>query len=119
MIYAGLTIAAGESAYANMKARNPDGVFCVNGLCTLGVLDATANDGRTAGRNLAIVGVDDLDVCRLSRISLTTIRQPYEQLATVAADVLINSIEADETPNVRLSLKPELVVRRSTSHRLK
>ncbi len=60
------------------------------------------------------MGVDDLEVCSLSLLSLTAIRQPHEQLAQIAADVLINSIEEQKPPTVKIRLKPELIIRDST-----
>jgi LacI family transcriptional regulator len=112
VIQAGLTIEAGRRGYERLMQALPeaDGVFCVNTPCALGVLDTA----RGRGQNLAVIGVDDLEICSLEMISLTTIRQPYEQLARVAADVLINSIEEKKPPDVKMSLKPELVIRGST-----
>jgi LacI family transcriptional regulator len=109
---AGLTVGAGERIFGQILATQPEveGIFCANSLCALGVLDAA----RAAGKKPAIIGVDDLEVCSLGMISLTTIRQPYEQLAQVATDVLINSIEDNTAPAIKMSLKPELVIRDST-----
>jgi LacI family transcriptional regulator len=112
IVNAGLTIDAGRQACHEVSRLGPevDGVFCVNTLCALGYMEAA----RQAGQVPAIMGVDDLDICALSFVSLTTIRQPYEQLAQIATDVLINSIEEKKSPTVKMSLKPELVIREST-----
>ncbi len=107
-----MTIQAGQRFYDRIVTAMPEveGVFCVNTLCALGLLDAA----HRAGKKLAIMGVDDLDICSLSLVSLTTIRQPYEQVAQIAADFLINSIEEQKLPAVKMSLKPELIIRDST-----
>ncbi len=112
IIYAGLTVEAGKRAFEHITKVLPevDGVFCVNTTCALGVMDAA----HRVGKKLAIMGVDDLEMCSLEFVSLTTIRQPYEQLAQIATDVLINSIEEKTPPAVKLSLKPELIIREST-----
>jgi LacI family transcriptional regulator len=112
LFQAGLTIEAGQRFFDRIITGLPDvdGIFCVNTLCALGILDAA----RRAGKKLAVMGVDDLEICALSLVSLTTIRQPYEQLAQIAADVLITSIEEQKPPDVKMSLKPELIIREST-----
>jgi LacI family transcriptional regulator len=109
---AGLTIEAGQRFFERIVSAmsEVEGVFCVNTLCALGILDAA----RRAGKKPAVMGVDDLEICSLSCVSLTTIRQPYEQLAEIAADILINSIEEQKLPAVKMSLKPELIIRDST-----
>jgi LacI family transcriptional regulator len=66
------------------------------------------------GRQLAVVAMDDLEACGLSRISLTSVRQPYERLAELAVDRLVEAIARGEPPAGREMLPPELVVRGST-----
>ncbi|HOR26972.1 MAG TPA: LacI family DNA-binding transcriptional regulator [Candidatus Sumerlaeota bacterium] len=116
IIRAGLSIEAGQSAFEEALRVCPgvEGIFCVNTLCALGVIEAADRRGVRVGREVAVMGVDDLDICSLSRISLTTIRQPYDQLAELATEYLVGAIENGAAPTMRQSLKPELVARQST-----
>ncbi|MCL5096106.1 MAG: LacI family transcriptional regulator [Candidatus Omnitrophica bacterium] len=116
VISAGLTIASGLEALMKLwkKDRTVDGIFCANSLCALGVIEAGDRLGIKVGRDLAVMGIDDLDICELSRISLTAIRQLYGQLTEMAATSLIDCLREKRPLTVRLSLKPELIVRESS-----
>ncbi len=79
------------------------------------MLQARAEEtGRRVWQDLAVMGIDNLEVSALSRLSLTSIRQPYERIAELAAETLINSIENNRMPEISKSFEPELVIRRST-----
>ena len=80
-------------------------------------MEAARGLGMQVPRDIAFVGVDDLDICRLESVSLTAIRQPYEQLAKIATEILVEAIEADRPPSLQLSLKPEIVIRTSSRRR--
>ena len=116
VIKAGLTIDAGrygfERLYGNL--RDVDGVFCANDLSAIGVLEAADAKNIRVGQDLAVIGIDDLEISATPRISLTTIRQPHERIVDLAVNALIDSIETHDTTLVRMSLDPELILRNST-----
>jgi len=116
-VAAGLTFEAGLVAGRALLASHPqiDGVFCVNDACAWGVMEAIGESGRSAGPDIAVIGVDDLEASRMSCVSLTSIRQPYPKLARIAANALIDAIEDSTADPVRTSLAPELVIRDSTA----
>lgn len=115
--HAGLDIDAGRNAMAEIVKQVPDmdGLLCASTLCAMGAMETATRLGIKIGRDLAVVGIDDLDICALDCISLTAIRQPFEQLTQIAIDTLIGSIEERRSLDVQVSLKPELVVRNSTN----
>jgi LacI family transcriptional regulator len=93
----------------------PDAIFAANDLIALGVLQALTLAGVRVPDDIAILGYDDIDFAASAAIPLSSVRQPREQLGTVAADTLLEVI-ADPSAKVRdVVLEPELVVRRSTS----
>jgi LacI family transcriptional regulator len=114
--YAGLDIAAGRQAMQELLQTCPDvdGLFCANTLCALGAMEVARQNGLQIGRDLAIVGIDDIDICELDCVSLTAVRQPYKRLAEVATDLLIDCVQSHQPPDLRMLLQPELVVRNST-----
>ena len=116
VIDAKLTIESGFAAFEQMRSAVPeaDGVFCGNDLCALGVMEAGDRAGIRIGRDLAIMGIDDLRISSLARISLTSIRQPYVELTDKATGTLIECIDEGADVAIRKTLKPELVVRDST-----
>lgn len=113
---AGLTIDAGRAAMTTILKTMPkvDGLFCANTLCAMGAMDTAARKGIKVGPDIAILGIDDLDICTLDCISLTAIRQPYEQLTELAIDMLIKGIDTGKPVGLKVLLEPELVVRNST-----
>ena len=117
IVNADWTIEGGIAGYTDLLARGQpfDGIFCVNDLCALGVIEAAERSGRRVGRDLAVMGIDNLEMAGVSRISLTSIDQPYDRIIELAARSLIESIERSEQPTIRKRLKPSLVVRQSSS----
>jgi hypothetical protein len=97
------------------RLRHFYGVFCMNDLCGLGAIEATEKAGRRVGKDIAVMGIDNLEMSGVSRISLTSIDQPYDRIIELAARAMISSIEKNEPCTIRRRLKPSLVVRGSTS----
>jgi DNA-binding LacI/PurR family transcriptional regulator len=63
---------------------------------------------------LALAGIDNIEISSFSKLSLTSIRQPYELIAQKAVSHLLEGI-SDPESSVKVKLKPELVVRQTTS----
>jgi DNA-binding LacI/PurR family transcriptional regulator len=113
------TIDGGAAGFDQLLASGKpfDGVFCVNDLCAFGVVDAAERAGFRAGLDFAIMGIDNLDVGAISRVSLTSIDQPYDRIIELAVHSLIESIESNRPCSLRSRLKPTLIVRESSSLR--
>jgi LacI family transcriptional regulator len=116
-IKAGLNIEAGKKAYeiAGSNGFDADAVFCANDLTALGFIEAAEKNGQKAGIDFAIAGIDDIEVSSFSKLSLTSIRQPYGKIAEQAVASLIDKISNSETV-VKKELQPELIVRKTTSN---
>jgi len=117
VINADWTVEGGSAGFTRLLSSGQpfDGIFCVNDLCALGAIDAAERNGFTVGRDVAIMGIDNLEIAGVSRISLTSIDQPYDRIIELAARSLIESIESNQPCAIRKRLKPSLVVRESTS----
>ena len=110
------TIDGGIAGFAELLSRRQpfDGIFCVNDLCAFGVVDAAERADYKAGRDFAIMGIDNLEIGGIHRISLTSIDQPYDHIIELATRSLIESIENNKPCTVRKRMTPTLVVRKST-----
>lgn len=96
-----------------LKER-PTAVFCCNDLMALGAWDAIENEGLEVGRDVALVGFDDIAQASNAMYSLTTVRQKYRSMSMVAARMLIEKIQASEQWKPRQILVPtDLIVRHS------
>jgi LacI family repressor for deo operon, udp, cdd, tsx, nupC, and nupG len=95
-------------------ANRPTAIFCCDDEMAIGAMQAARSCGLAVPDRLSLVGFDDIWAAEHQNPSLTTIRQPVEQIGRVSMRVLyglINGRPAD--PEVR-QLPVELVVRDST-----
>lgn len=116
VIYSGLTVEEGHKAFHRMRSVDPtvDGIFCINDLCAYGVMGGADEVGLKVGENLAVMGIGDHFLCRMPRISLTSIRHSPEEAAQMAMEDLFESFEQDRAPSIRCTLPPELIIRTSS-----
>lgn len=92
-----------------------DGVFFGNDLMAIGSIRAFQDGGYRLPEDIAIIGFDDIYINEMMTPTLSSIKQPVTEMATVATDKLINLIEKkDEESKEELLLKVELIKREST-----
>jgi DNA-binding LacI/PurR family transcriptional regulator len=101
-------------------------VLAFDDLTALGAIRALHQAGRRVPDDCSVIGFDDVPLAALSTPALTTIRQPMEQMGSLAAEWVLASLNAqqagDESPMSRGTLHllpPELVIRESTQGRLR
>lgn len=109
--------AGGYRATSELLAldERPTAIVAASDLMALAALQAIRDAGLEPGRDVAVVGFDDLEAAALAHPPLTTIRQDRDKLGTLAAE---RAIELIEHPVVRppdTILPVELVVRASSS----
>jgi len=105
-----------NSGYLAMKKllpQKPDAVFCASDMMAVGAIRAIQEAGLRIPEDIALVGFDDIPLGGLTKIKLTTVRQPIEQFGVKAVDLLIDLIEKGNKPARRMFLDTELVVRES------
>lgn len=68
--------------------------------------------GLNVGRDVLLVGFDDLTLIDCLPVPLTTIHQPFQELGRRAVEKLVNLIYGNEEGNEQIS--PRLIVRAST-----
>jgi LacI family transcriptional regulator len=95
--------------------ERPTAIVAASDLMALAAMQAIRDAGFQPGRDIAVVGFDDLEAAALAHPPLTTIRQDRQELGTLAATRAIALIEdPDVTPQATV-LPVELVVRGSSS----
>jgi LacI family transcriptional regulator, galactose operon repressor len=95
--------------------ERPTAIVAASDLMALAALQAIRDAGLEPGRDVAVIGFDDIEAAALAHPPLTTIRQDRERLGIVAAERALELIEhADTTPPDTI-IPVELVVRGSTS----
>jgi len=96
-------------------AKRPTAIVAASDLMALAALQAIRDAGLQPGRDVAVVGFDDLEAAALAHPPLTTIRQDRQELGTLAATRAIELIEDPAVTPHATVLPVELVVRGSSS----
>jgi DNA-binding LacI/PurR family transcriptional regulator len=91
------------------------GLFCSNDLIAIGAIKAFEELGLDVPSDKAVVGFDDIDMAGLYRPALTTVKQPIEEMATAAVNVLLEQIDDPRVIHIqkKISFPMELVIRQS------
>jgi LacI family transcriptional regulator len=90
-----------------------DGVFAHNDLSAMGVLRALRKAGRDVPGDVSVVGFDDVPIASHAEPSLTTVRQPLQEMGVAAARMLLSHFGGEALPEKPLVLPTSLVVRQS------
>jgi LacI family transcriptional regulator len=112
---------SGKKAFEQLKRSFPemDAIFIANDQMSLGVLHTAYAEGIKVPNEIAIVGFDGIPESEYYSPSLTTVAQNLEQLGSVAVEQLARMVEESNSERelgdpIYLTMKPELIVRRSS-----
>ena len=89
-------------------------LVCYNDVSAFGAIRALMDHGLHVPEDVSIVGFDDTQSAAFHNPSLTTIRQPLNQMGAVAARILLQRIRGQATFPDAVPILPELVIREST-----
>jgi len=103
--------AAAEELFA--LPAPPDAVVCGNDLIAVGVIEVCNRLGIRVPQDVVVSGYDDISLARMCRPSLTTVRQPINELTERSIDLLLMRARDRDRPAKHLLLPTELVVRQS------
>ena len=92
----------------------PTAFVCASDSVAMGVLRTLAELGLRPGRDLAVVGFDDSIAAQVSTPSLTSVRQPLEQVAVEVVRYLGELLAHRPIPQRGLVLTPTLSVRETS-----
>jgi DNA-binding LacI/PurR family transcriptional regulator len=90
-------------------------IFVANDQMALGVLRALHERGREIPREISIVGFDDIPEAQYFTPPLTTVRQDFGEMGRSSMRLLLELMQHTGRPPQRVTIAPELVVRRSTA----
>lgn len=93
--------------------KPPTAIIACSDVLALGALRAIHQRGLEVGRDLALVGFDDIPLAAHTSPPLTTLHQPIYEIATDLVRMLIKRINGE--PVARKVIKPELIERESTA----
>ena len=99
-----------------LLSRSASAIFATSAMVAVGVLKAVREAGLRVPQDVAVVGFDDVPITAAVEPALTTVRQPIEDMGSIAADLLLNLLESpqdEQSPAHRIILPAQLVIRGS------
>jgi LacI family transcriptional regulator len=94
--------------------RDVDGAICFNDLVALGVVSGLARVGRQAGKDLRLVGFDDIEECQQIWPQLSSVSCDIAQFAQDTATRLLQWLDKGQRPDPILRAPVSLVARASS-----
>lgn len=106
----------GKAMAAKLRADYPDvdGVICFNDLVALGVLSACPELGVKAGRDLRVVGFDDIEDCQDSYPPLSSVSCNIPDFAKSAAEQILAWVKDGVAPQMTARSPVQLIKRASS-----
>lgn len=114
---ADFTLDGGRAAMERLLDRAPeiDAVFAASDLMAIGALGALAAAGRRVPDDVAVVGFDDSPLAEAAQPSLSSVRQPIEEMGREMTRLLLHGLRNADGPPRRVILDTSLVIRQSSS----
>ena len=88
-------------------------ILCFNDISAMGSIRALYDAGLRVPEDVSVLGYDDIQSASFHMPSLTTIRQPLQEMGCAGAASLLRMLSGEALPHV-LRVEPELIVREST-----
>ncbi|MUK01349.1 substrate-binding domain-containing protein [Vibrio cholerae] len=93
----------------------PTAVFAVHDLLALGAMGAIREAGKRVGKDVGLIGYNDLDLAATLPVPLTSVRSDLVAMGKLSVDALLGVLKGEKVTSVLLP--PELVVRATTPPR--
>lgn len=113
---ADFTEEGGMLAMRSLLERRPglDAVFAASDVMAAGAMLELRRQGRRVPEDVAVVGFDDSYIARYAHPSMTSVRQPVEEIGSTIARLLLEEIADPGAARRHVMLPTELVVRDSS-----
>lgn len=92
----------------------PTAIVASNDTMAFGAMDAAKAAGLSIGKDISIVGFDDVFMASQVYPTLTTVRQPMADMGEMALELLVTLLEGRTALTLRRELPTELIIREST-----
>lgn len=91
----------------------PDAIVCANDLSAMGVVNELLDQGFKVPEQIKVIGFDDLEYSKQSKVPLSTGRYPIFNMGKVASQEIISWLEGKE-PKPLIEVDTTVVFRKST-----
>lgn len=106
-----------ESGFIGAKIliqRGVSAIFACNDLMACGAYRQARLMGKTIGKDLSIIGYDNIPLCEILEQPLTTINQPVYEMGQNACKLIIELISKPQHKKQNITFLPSLIVRNTT-----
>jgi len=92
-------------------------LFAFNDISAIGAIRALREAGRRVPEDVSVVGFDDIQSAAFQNPGLTTVRQPLREMGVIAAETLLQRINAPaKIPYPKaITIEPEFILRATTA----
>ncbi len=91
----------------------PTAILCANDLMAIGVLRALREQGLRPGREVSVIGYDDIPQAQYTDPPLSTMHQPFREAGRKLVEMLLAQLEGKDVAGLQEVWVPELVLRGS------
>jgi len=89
----------------------PTAIFCAGDMMAIGAMEAIRERGLKIGKDMSLIGFDDVSLLKYVTPGLTTIRQKKEEMGQTAAKELLKLIHDPNYSASPITIETELVIR--------
>lgn len=97
------------------SSEPPDAFFTTSDVYATAAIRAAYLAGKRVPQDVMVTGFDNIEFSSMAIPSITTVSQPKTQLGFMACELLLEKIACPTTPNKKVMLETELIIRESTS----
>ena len=112
------TMAGGYEAVDALMATGVafDALFCANDMMALGAMRRLQELGTSVPRQVAVVGMDDIEAARMSTPTLTTVSLLARERGRIACELLLRRLSGAATAGPeKVTVVPKLIQRESSA----
>lgn len=91
--------------------ERPEALYIAYDQMAIGALHAMSEVGLKAPDDIAVIGVDNQEVSQYVFLGITTVANPYRDMISIAARILMQRLNEPDTAVQKIALLPSLVVR--------
>jgi LacI family transcriptional regulator len=93
----------------------PTAIVCFNDTIAFGVMHGLQKAGLNPGKDMSVIGCDDVSDAGLWVPPLTTVHNQHIEMGRLAAEMMLRRIQDPGQPPRRITLEPRLIVRETTA----
>lgn len=94
--------------------KPPTAVFAVSDILAMCAIRKAAELGLEVGKDVSVMGFDNISMCELTNPSLSTVEQPCYEMGELICKKLIDNFTASEKDNKYYSVAHKVILREST-----